>query len=431
MKAVILAAGEGTRLKPITSTIPKPLIPLAGYPLLEHNIKALSNAGIEDILLIVGYLENKIRSYFNNASKRLGVNLSYITQEEYLGTAHATGYSRDFVGNDSFLMMYGDLLVESSLFNIIIEKFGKSNSEGLITLLEVNNPQNYGIISLDPEGYVTKITEKPPAELNLGNLANAGIYLFKPSIFEAIDRTKLSPRNEYEFTDSMEILMNELGGKIIGYVLEDAFWSDIGLPWQLLDANRYLMQNIERKIEGKVEENVQIKGNVCIGEGTIVKSGSFIEGPCFIGKNCLIGPNAYIRPNSLIQDNCHVGISEIKNSLIFSNTNIPHFNYVGDSVICENVNLGAGTKVANLRLDEGDIKVFIKGKRINSGRRKLGMIVGPNVKIGINCSIMCGKKIGENSKIGAHTMVNEDVPSNKLYYYDSNQGNVIKNLKNK
>ncbi|GAH39016.1 unnamed protein product, partial [marine sediment metagenome] len=313
-----------------------------------------------------------------------------------------------------------DLLTDPQVFKEVLEIYKKSSCEGLISLFEVSHPQEYGIISLDSDGYVEKITEKPSLDLNIGNLANAGIFVFNPQIFEAIEKTKLSIRQEYEFTDSMGILINELKGKIKGYVIKDFFWSDIGLLWHLLDANKFLLNNIKHDIKGKVEENVQIVGNVIIGKNTLIRSGSYIIGPCYIGENSLIGPNAFIRPFTSIGNECHVGMSEIKNSLIFSNTSIPHFNYIGDSIICENVNLGAGTKISNLRFDNNNIKMKINEKLVDSGRRKLGAIIGPNSQTGINSSVMCGKKIGEGSVIGAHTMVNEDIPANTLYFQDKN-----------
>jgi len=420
MKAVIIAAGKGTRLNPITATKPKPMLPIGGKPLLEHSILSLKEEGITEILIIVGYREDIIKGYFEDGLNKFNVKINYISQLEHLGTAHAVGFAKEFVGEENFLLMYGDLLVDPKVYKEIIINFEKGQSEGLISLFEVNHPQEYGIVSLDSDGYVEKITEKPSLDLNLGNLANAGIFVFNPQIFEAIEKTKLSVRNEYEFTDSMWILINELKGKIKGYVIKDFFWSDIGLPWHLLDANKFLLNNIKRKILGKVEENVQIVGNVIIGKNTLIRSGSYIVGPCYIGENSLIGPNAFIRPFTSIGNDCHVGMSEIKNSLIFSNTSIPHFNYVGDSIICENVNLGAGTKISNLRFDNNNIKMKINEKLIDSGRRKLGAIIGPNSQTGINSSVMCGKKIGEGSVIGAHTMVNEDIPANTLYYQDKN-----------
>jgi bifunctional UDP-N-acetylglucosamine pyrophosphorylase/glucosamine-1-phosphate N-acetyltransferase len=428
MKAVILAAGEGKRLRPITSTRPKPLLPIAGKPLLEHTILGLKAAGIDEVLLIVGYKEELIKEYFGNGIEKFNIKIEYITQEEYLGTAHAANYAKDFIKNETFLMMYGDILVDPLIYKEVVERFDDSNAEGLISLIEVNNPQEFGIITLNSKGFVEKITEKPSPELNLGNLANAGIFIFDSLIFKAIEMTEKSVRGEYEFTDSMELLINQLNGKIIGYTIKEYFWSDIGLPWQLLDANDFILKSLEGKNLGIVEPNVHIFGNVYIGKDTKIRSGSYIQGPCYIGDNNLIGPNAFIRPNTSIENNCHIGISEVKSSIIYSNSNIPHFNYVGDSIICENVNLGAGTMVANLRLDSNDIKVNIKGKLVDSQRSKLGTIIGPNVKTGINVSIMTGKLLGENSKIGAHTMVIEDVPPNTLYYQDPYKGIIKKKL---
>jgi UDP-N-acetylglucosamine diphosphorylase/glucosamine-1-phosphate N-acetyltransferase len=423
MKAVILAAGEGKRLRPITSTRPKPMIPISGKPLLEHTILSLKSAGIKEILLIVGYKEESIKDYFEDGTK-YDLSIDYITQGKYMGTAHATSYAKDFVKNDSFLLLYGDLLVEGSVFTEIIKVFKQKECEGVISLIRVNNPHEYGIISLNENRYVVKVTEKPSPKKELGNLANAGIYVFSSQIFQAIDKTQKSIRNEYEFTDSMRILITELKGKIIGYEIKDKFWSDIGLPWQLLDANSYKLDNLKVENHGIVEDNVVLNGIVYIGENTIIKSGTYIHGPVFIGKNCRIGPNAYIRPYSSIGNSCHVGMSEIKNSIIYSNSAIPHFNYVGDSIICEHVNLGAGTKISNLRFDNKSVKMKIKDNEIDSKRRKLGCIIGPYSQTGINASIMCGKIIYENSIIGAQTLINKDVPPNTLAYQDQN-GNVV------
>ena len=430
MKAVILAAGEGKRLRPITSSRPKPMIPIAGKPLLEHTILALKNVGIEHVLLIVGYKEDLVRDYFRDGQDKFDIKIEYIIQDEYLGTAHATGYAKDFINdNEPFLMMYGDILVDPIVFEELTNTFKENKAEGLISLFKVENPQNYGIISLNSEGYVEKIVEKPSPDQNVGNLANAGIFIFDPLIFKAIEKTEKSVTNEFELTDSMEILVEQLNGKIIGYDIKDRFWSDVGLPWQLLEANEFLLNLFDSKILGTIEKNVYLSGNVYIGKNTIIKSGTTIQGPCFIGENNLIGPNAFVRPYTTIINNCHIGMSEIKNSIVMSNSAIPHFNYIGDSIICEGVNLGAGTKISNLRLDDESVKVSIRGQLVDSKRRKLGSIIGPNVKTGINTSIMCGKIIGEGAKIGAQTLVVEDVAPHTLYYQDPKNGIVSKPLK--
>ena len=424
MKAVLLAAGKGKRLRPITATRPKPLIPIAGKPLLEHTILSLREAGIDSILLIVGYKQEMIKEYFKDGVENFGVKVEYITQKEHLGTAHAANYAIDFVGNDDFLLMYGDILVDGRVFKKLIEDFRFIRPEGIISLIRVTNPEEFGIITLNEDGFVEKITEKPSKGTDLGNLANAGIFIFSPLIFKAIHETKKSIRGEYEFTDSMELLISHFGGKIKGHILED-FWSDIGLPWQVLDANAHMLEKMTYEKKGKIEKNVYIEDNVYVGANTLIRAGSYIKGPSFIGKDSLIGPNAFIRPHSFIGDKCHIGMSEIKNSIILSNTNVPHFNYIGDSIICEHVNLGAGTKVSNLRFDNKSIKMNINRKSIGSNRRKLGVIIGANSQTGINTSIMCGKIVGENSIIGAHTFINEDVPPNSLYFQDSS-GKIVR-----
>ena len=430
MKAVILVAGEGKRLRPITSSRPKPMIPIAGKPLLEHTIIALKNVGIEHVLLIVGYKEELVKEYFKDGLDKFNIKIEYIIQDEYLGTAHATGYAKDFIESEEpFLMMYGDILVDPVVFEGLIKTFKENKAEGLISLFSVDNPQNYGIISLNSEGFVEKIVEKPSPDQNVGNLANAGIFVFNPLIFKAIEKTEKSVRNEFELTDSMEILVKQLNGKIIGYDIKNRFWSDVGLPWQLLEANDFLLNLIDSKILGTIEENVNLSGKVHVGKNTVIKSGTTIQGPCFIGDNNIIGPNAFIRPCTAVNDNCHIGMSEIKNSIVMSNTSIPHFNYVGDSIICEEVNLGAGTKISNLRLDNKSVKLNIRGKLVDSKRRKLGSIIGPKVKIGVNASIMCGKIIGEGARIGAQTLVVEDVAPHTLYYQDPKNGIVSKPLK--
>ncbi|MHA1931920.1 MAG: bifunctional sugar-1-phosphate nucleotidylyltransferase/acetyltransferase [Promethearchaeota archaeon] len=428
MKAVILAAGKGKRLMPITSSRPKPMIPLAGKPLLEHTILALKDAGVDEILIIVGYKEEIFKNYFGDGRNKFNVKIEYVTQEEQLGTGHAVLCAKTFVKNKPFLLMYGDLLTNPKVFMEIVEKFNESKPHGIITLSKVKNPYEYGIISLNSDGLVVKITEKPAPELNLGNLINAGIFIFDPLIFKAIEKTEKSIRGEYEFTDSMQILINQFKGRIEGYKILNYFWSDIGLPWQFLDANNYLLDQIEKKIIGKIEENVQISGNVYIGEGTTIRSGSSIQGPCYIGKNNIIGPNSIIGSYTFIGDDCHIDMSEVNNSIILSKTSIENFNHIGDSIICENVNLGAGTKVANLRPDDKNVKVNIKGQLVDSKRKKLGTIIGPNVKTGLDVSIMAGKIIYENSRIGANTIVSEDVPSNTLYYHDPNKGIIKKSL---
>jgi bifunctional UDP-N-acetylglucosamine pyrophosphorylase/glucosamine-1-phosphate N-acetyltransferase len=213
-------------------------------------------------------------------------------------------------------------------------------------------------------------------------------------VFPAIARTGESPRGEYELTDSLQIMMSE-GHTVSGVRIDQ--WLDVSYPWDLLAANERLMEEIEPQNLGTIEQNVVLRGKVSVGKGSVVRANSYIVGPVAIGEDCEIGPNCFIRPSTAIGDRCHVGSAvEVKNSIVMRDSKIPHQNYVGDSVIGEGCNLGAGTKIANLRLDKNNITVA----GIDTGRRKLGAIMGDGVQTGINSSINIGCLIGDSSFIG-------------------------------
>ncbi|RLF50911.1 MAG: glucose-1-phosphate thymidylyltransferase, partial [Thermoplasmata archaeon] len=314
------------------------------------------------------------------------VVIEYLNQGKPLGTAHAISLLKNFV--DDFVVMCGDTI------------FGKDdierikNCENSIGLFEVENAKEYGIVEMKGEKII-KIHEKMGEPFS--NVINAGIYHFNEKIFEFIEKTDKSPRGEYEITDSINLMAKE--EEIKGIMLKE--WRDVVYPWDLLEANKEILEKIDGKIEGDIEKNVTIKGKVIVGEGSIIMSGSYIEGPVIIGKNCKIGPNCYIRPYTSIGNNCHIGNAcEVKNSIIMDGSNVPHQNYVGDSVIGSNCNLGAGTKVANLRLDKKNISVYLNGKKIDTGRRKLGVIMGDNVQTGINSMLNVGTIVGNNVFIG-------------------------------
>jgi len=397
MKAVILAAGEGKRMHPLTYTKPKVMLPIANKPILEWNLINAVKAGIEEYIFVIGYKSEAVRNYFGDGEK-WGVSIKYVNQGQPLGTAHAIGITKNFV--EDFIVMCGDTIFGINDIKKLMER------KQSIGLFEVENAKEYGVVELKGDDII-KIHEK--MEKPIGNIINAGIYHFNKKIFEFIDKTNQSPRGEYEITDSINLMAKE--EKIKGIYLKK--WKDIIYPWNLLEANEEILNSIERKIDGMVEENVTIKGEVVVGKGSIIMNGSYIEGPAVIGKNCKIGPNCYIRPYTSIRDNCHIGnASEIKNSIIMDNSNVPHQNYVGDSVIGQNCNLGAGTKIANLRMDKKNIKVFLNGKKIDTKRRKLGAIIGDNVQTGINAMINVGTIIGNDVFIGPGAIARGEIKPN-------------------
>ena len=421
-KGCILAAGKGTRLLPLTETKPKPLIPIAGKPLLQQSIEMFRENNITKILLIVGHYKEKIQDYFGTGED-FGVEISYIEQKKFLGTAHATNLAKDFANQDPFLLFYGDQYMDSHIFEKIIDEFSTNKYDGLISAKYMKDPTKWGILKSSKDGMLEKIIEKPPDD-RFGNLANAGVYIFNPDIFDGIANTEKSIRGEYELTDSIQYLVDkEKNIRIVD--ISDDYWNGVGYPWQILETNQHIISKMDSNLihnNVSIEESVTIHGTVEIGENTLIKSGTYIEGPLIIGKNCIIGPNAYLRPFSTIGDNCKIGnSSEIKASIIMNHTAVPHLSYIGDSIIGERVNLGCGTVTANVRLDKKNISMEIKGKLVETHKRKLGAIVGDHVSLGINVNIMPGKCIGSYCEIGSNTIVSQNVPANSLLYTKQEQ----------
>jgi len=408
VKGYILAAGEGLRMRPLTSNIPKPLLPVAGKPFLEHNIDALREAGIKDLILLIGWKASRVREYFGDG-KAFGVKIEYIEQEQRLGTAHAISMVRDKV-DSAFFCLYGDVVVSKDAVKGIVQHHRKVKGT-VMALTSVDDPRRYGCIVTE-DGVVKDIMEKP--DVPQSNLINAGAYILEPEIFDAIRDTKKSVRGEYEVTDSFKILIKK--SHIFTHKLEGE-WIDVARPWDLLEANRILMADLEAKNDGEISERATVIGNIQVGKGSRIEAGSYIIGPAIIGDDCEIGPNAYIRPSTSVGNGCKVGSAvEVKNSIVMDMTKIPHLSYVGDSVIGERCNFGAGTKVANLRLDEKDVQVIVDGKKVSSGRRKLGVIMGDDVKTGINASIDVGTIIGEDTMIGMGAVVRGTIaPKSRIF----------------
>ena len=403
MDAVILAAGEGTRLRPLTSTRPKPMLPVGGKTILEWGLEALFAGGVDKAVIVVGYKKEVISDFFGK--EHSGIKIEYVEQKEQLGTAHAVSMAEGKVSGD-FYVMNGDLLVTNSLIEKFLNDHKKAKSHNSMCLVKVEDPKQFGIVEL--KGNLVKGIEEKP-EKPKSDLANAGIYIFGQEIFDAIRKVKKSQRLEYEITDAIEMFIDK--ERMCGFSVGGT-WMDIGRPWDLLAANEVILKDMKAYTDkkAKIEKYAVLKGKVHVGKGTVIRSGSYIEGPCYIGENCTIGPNCYIRPSTFIRDKVHIGNAvEVKNSIIMSNTNVGHLSYVGDSILGENCNFGAGTNVANLRVDNDEVRIDVKGTLMKSGRRKFGCIMGDDVKTGINVSIMPGRSIYPGSRIDAGSVVKNTI----------------------
>jgi bifunctional UDP-N-acetylglucosamine pyrophosphorylase/glucosamine-1-phosphate N-acetyltransferase len=280
----------------------------------------------------------------------------------------------------------------------------------------VDKPESYGIIEFDENKRVRRVVEKPEAGKAPSNLANAGIYVFSKQIFETIKQTKASIRGEWELTDAVTMLAAE-GKTVLAAQLSKDDWFDVGRPWDLLDANVWALKRMNPQVLGTIEQGAHIVGPVSVAKSARIRSGAYIEGPSFIDEECDVGPNCYIRPGTSLGKKVRVGNAcEIKNCIIMDGTHVGHLSYIGDSVLGEKCNLGAGTVTANYRLDSGLIKMMVKDQLVNTGRKKLGTVMGDNVKTGIKSLFMPGVKVGANSWVGPNLMVERDLPANTIAF---------------
>jgi len=398
LKAIVLAAGQGERLEPVTHTRPKPFVPVLGKSLILRTIEHLTSLGIkENDIIVVG--NESFRNYFES----LPVNVVY--QKEGKGTASALR-TVSGIRADDLLIVYGDLYLERDAIKSVLDA-----GDNAILGVKVPNPKEFGVLVTDSSNNLTAIVEKP--ENPPSDLINGGVYRLDSDVFSYLDRVGVSPRGEMELTDAVTAMAREKKVKVVSY---SGMWLDVSRPWHVIEINKHELDRVNGEIKGDLEHNVTIKGKVVIEEGAEVKAGTYIEGPAYIGKGASVGPNAYVRPYSVLLENSKVGASvEIKESVIMEDAKVPHLSYVGDSVICEHVNLGAGTLIANLRFDEQPVKVTVKGKRESSGRKKLGAFIGGYAKTGINVTILPGVKIGAYAWIYPGSIVDRDVGKGEFY----------------
>ncbi|AGB32677.1 Nucleotidyl transferase [Natrinema pellirubrum DSM 15624] len=380
MKAVVLAAGQGTRMRPLSESVPKPMLPVADRPLAAHTVDAAIEAGADEIVLVIGYEAETVRDYFGPEYR--GVPVSYAVQERQAGTADAVNAARDHL-EGPFAVLNGDNLYDPAAIDRLFDACPA------ICAIEVAEPSNYGVLSTEggPDGPVTGIIEKPDEPPT--NLANAGAYAFPAEARQWLE-VPASERGEHEITDVVARVIEEFD--MTPVTLER--WLDVGRPWELLEANEWKLATLERRIDGDVSEDAHLEGDVVVEAGATIEPGVVIEGPALIREGAEVGPNAYVRGATLIGRDAEIGHAvEVKNSVVSPGTSVSHLSYVGDSVLGRNVNVGAGTNVANLRHDDADIRFTVKGERVSTGRRKFGVVAGDGVKTGINTSLTPGLKL--------------------------------------
>ena len=350
MKGILLHGGHGTRLRPLTHTGPKQLLPIANKPMSEFCIETMKDAGIVEIAIIIGGNgSDKVKEYYEEGTK-FGLKITYIEQDFPKGIAHAINLCKNFIGEEKFLVFLGDNIIQKSIRDFAIE-FEKSSASASILLCEVKNPSRFGIADIK-NGQIIKIMEKPKNPPT--NLAVTGIYFLTSKIFEIISRLKPSWRNEYEITDALDMLLNE--NNEITYNTITDYWKDTGTPEDIINANEAILENLQSYCNG-INQSKDSSGNIMIGTDSIINEDVKIVGPVMIGKNCKIESNCMIGPNVSIGDNSTIAKCQINNCIIMKNCLIDCKIKIKNSIIASNSKilpkennenillLGEGTKI--------------------------------------------------------------------------------------
>ena len=392
MQAVILAAGESLRFWPL-NTRNKSLIKIMGKPLIWYTINSLKEAGIKEIIVVQGPkmdIENDLRNH------DLGIKIQYVIQAEPKGMGDALFQAKDFLDN-KFMLLDVTRFEAGDYLKLFLEKQEKTGTSLILLGAETANPQFYGIFRLEGD-VVKEVVEKPEKGKEPSNIKNVVVQLLPK---EFVDYLRRVPEKMYSFEDALSLYAKE---KDVRVIMLDNEPPSLKYPWQLFRVTKYLIDKYLKKNEVRIGKNVK------------VYEGAVIKGPCYIGDNCIIGNNSLIRDYTNLENDCLVGaFAEITRSIFQENVHT-HSGYFGDSIFGKGCRVGAGTIVANVRVDRGEISSVVRGEKIGTGLNSLGVVVGENTKIGVNCSLMPGKLVGSNCQIGPGSVVFENIEDNTKYF---------------
>jgi len=389
-QAVILAAGEGQRLRPFTVTKPKVMLSVAGKPILNYVVESLAQNGIRNIVIVVGYRREQVFDYMGSG-EQFGVDIVYITQERQLGTAHALAQAKAAI-EDEFLVLPGDNLIEADT----IARFVAMKSNTVLVKM-VDNPTRYGVVTLD-NGMVRDIVEKPKEAES--NVVNTGIYSFTSEIFNFIEA-------ELDIPDVLNSMIAQ--GYHINAQETDGTWLDVVYPWDILGLNDAVLRRMPAKLGGTIEAGASVKGLVSVGKDTVIRSNSYILGPVVIGGNCDIGPYVCILPSTSIGDNVVISsFSEIKNSVIGDDVNIGAGSIIEDSVIDKGcVIKGHFTACSG----QAEVKANDEYHLVN-----IGVMLGEGCSLGNNVVAHPGAIVGNYSKVQALKLISGRLPDKSLIF---------------
>lgn len=395
MKTLVLAAGRGRNLYPITETRPKPMIKIRNKPILQYLIDTLIDSNLTDIEIVIGHKSKSILDYFQTDSRYQMYEFNYLYQKEQSGIGDAVLLAKDkFQDRDYFLLIYGDIFVNSNIIQTTINSF-KGHQKPTAAVCLTQSPHLFGNIYMNQNMQITRIVEKP--QQNLGNYVLAGVFVLPGSFFSILENT----------CGKIDAAFGQLIAQTGLYAsIWEEDWIDVGYPWDILTANQIAMSNwSESRISSsvKIEGNVTINGPVWIEDNVHIESGAVIKGPCYIGPDCYIGNNVLVRQNSSIGAGSVIGFGvEIKNSVLFGKNRIGRLSFVGDSVIGEEAIIGSGVMTVNTKLDRTPVLVELNGKIIASHLTKLGAFVGDYAEIEANNTFKAGTVIPAEARIPGH-----------------------------
>ncbi len=408
MKALVLTAGEGKRLRPITANRSKSMLMIAGHPVLEYILESLKANGIHDIVVVAGHGREELIEHFQHGADH-DTRIRYVIQHEQKGAENAILLARDELENDEeFLLVNGDVLVESDMVSRTLENH--HTMDGFVTMLVtlVSNPEQFGTVKIGTGGLVERLVEKGGPERYISNYAVAGVSIFNSEVLQYLEKHKtMESAYEHMIADK----------KKIAATVWEKEWAEFTWPWDLLKANHIVM---DRRLRGKgtyiaesaqIHDSVVLEGPVHIDEGCIIRPNTTLRGPLYLGRDVYIGNNSLIREYASLSNNVRIGYSvEIRNSMFFSNVNVGRMTYVGDSIVGADTCIEAGAQLWNWRPGKEPIYICYDDTRVQIPMEKFGAVIGDCVIIGVNSSLYPATRVGENSTISPGCVISENIP---------------------